>query len=97
MRIVLYASQSKHKLTFFLLIGYVYVTIIDVMKGVSSPANVGLTAQEALDICYFAGQNRKVCLFDLSEFNPLVEDYRTGKLVTTMFYYFALGLTQRKL
>jgi arginase family enzyme len=94
--IVLYASQSPHKLTFILLICYVYVTI-DVLKGVSSPANVGLTAQEALDICYLAGQNRKVCLFDLSEFNPLVEDYRTGKLVATMFYYFALGFTHRKL
>jgi hypothetical protein len=27
----------------------------------------------------------------------LVEDYRTGKLVATMFYYFALGFTHRKL
>lgn len=64
--------------------------------GVSSPANVGLTAQEALDICFLAGHNPKVCLFDLSEFNPMVEDYRTGKLVATMFYYFALGFTHRK-
>jgi len=64
--------------------------------GVSAPGSVGLTAQEAIDICFEAGKNPKVCLFDLSEFNPVVEEYRTGKLVTLMFYNFALGLATRK-
>ena len=28
---------------------------------------------------------------DLSEYNPVVEEYRTGKLVTQIFYHFLLG------
>jgi hypothetical protein len=28
---------------------------------------------------------------DLSEYNPLIEEYRTGKLVTLIFYHFILG------
>jgi len=65
--------------------------------GVSAPAAVGISAQDALDICFAAGSNPKVKLFDLSEFNPRIEDYRTGRLVAFMFYYFALGLASRKL
>ena len=32
---------------------------------------------------------------DVSEFNPDVEEYRTGRLVAYMFYYFALGYSLR--
>ena len=32
---------------------------------------------------------------DLSEFNPRVDAYRTGRLVANMFYYFTLGVAQR--
>jgi hypothetical protein len=56
---------------------------------------VGLTAQEAFDICFEAGKNPKVKMFDLSEYNPKIEEYRTGKLVSFMFYYFAMGLSLR--
>jgi formiminoglutamase len=63
--------------------------------GVSCPSPIGLTAMEALEICRIAGAHCKVSLFDLSEFNPTVEDYRTGKLVTQMFYFFTLGVATR--
>ena len=33
---------------------------------------------------------------DLSEFNPCVEDWRTGRLAVTLFYYFALGLAEKR-
>ena len=58
--------------------------------GVSAPATVGLTTQQACDIAFTAGQSFCVKLMDLSEYNPLVEEYRTGKLVTLIFYHFIL-------
>jgi formiminoglutamase len=64
--------------------------------GVSCPSPIGLSAQEALDICYLAGKNSKVKLVDVSEYNPQEEGYRTGKLVANMFLYFVLGYTQRE-
>lgn len=63
--------------------------------GVSAVASYGLSALDALEICYAAGAHEKVALFDLSEFNPLVEEHRTARLVVNMFYYFALGLASR--
>jgi formiminoglutamase len=59
--------------------------------GVSAPATVGLTAQQACDIAFYSGQSFQVKLMDLSEYNPLIEEYRTGKLVTQIFYHFILG------
>jgi formiminoglutamase len=64
--------------------------------GVSCPGSIGLTAQEAFDICRLAGACPQVRLIDLSEYNPLIEAYRTGRLVANMFYFFALGVAQRK-
>ena len=68
----------------------------DFAPGVSCPATIGISSQDALDICFLAGSNPKVKLFDLSEFNPLIEDDRTSRLVANMFYYFSMGFTQRK-
>ena len=62
--------------------------------GVSAPATVGLTSEQACEICFTAGQCRQVKLMDLSEFNPIIEEYRTGKLVTLLFYNFLLGRAQ---
>jgi arginase family enzyme len=59
--------------------------------GVSTLATVGLSASQACDICFYGGQCFQVKLMDLSEYNPLIEDYRTGKLVTLLFYHFILG------
>merc|ERR1712000_736323 len=63
--------------------------------GVSCVASYGLSAHDALQICFAAGKNEKVSLFDLSEFNPSVEEHRTARLVANMFYYFALGYATR--
>lgn len=38
----------------------------------------------------------QVSLFDLSEYNPEADAYRTGKLVVSMFYHFCLGVALRK-
>lgn len=59
--------------------------------GVSCPAVVGLTAEEAFEMCYVAGQEPAVRLFDLSEFNPRVESDRTARLVAGMIYHFLAG------
>ncbi|KAJ3088759.1 hypothetical protein HK100_007947, partial [Physocladia obscura] len=48
--------------------------------GVSCPSPIGLSAQDALDICFESGKNPKVALFDLSELNPQIEEYRTARL-----------------
>ena len=57
---------------------------------VSAPATYGLSNDDALQMAYLAGQSKSLKLFDLSEFNPIVEEYRTSKLVTLMFYHFLL-------
>lgn len=63
--------------------------------GVSAPGNIGLTAQEALNICFLAGQSSRVKLVDFSEYNPSVEEHRTGRLLVLMVYYFLMGYSQR--
>lgn len=64
--------------------------------GVSCPSVMGLRGSEALEIARIAGQNGKVKLFDLSEYNPLIEEERTGRLAASMFYHFCLGVASRK-
>eukprot|EP01135_Chromosphaera_perkinsii_P007857 Nk52_evm49s1020 gene=Nk52_evmTU49s1020 len=59
--------------------------------GVSCASSLGLSAQDAIEIMLVSGKHPNVKLVDLSEFNPEIEDYRTGKLVANMFYYFCLG------
>ena len=63
--------------------------------GVSCASPSGLTAQEAMELAFEAGKCPRVRVFDISEYNPLVEDYRTGRLVAMMFYYFCMGLVHR--
>lgn len=63
--------------------------------GVSCPGNVGLSAQDAMDISRMAGRNPKVLLMDVSELNPAVEDYRSPRLAVMMFYHFLIGLAER--
>ena len=60
--------------------------------GVSCPSPLGLTGQDAVEICFAAGRDRRVRLFDISEFNPDAESYLTGKLLSAMFYYFVMGM-----
>lgn len=64
--------------------------------GVSCPSvDGGLTGEEALEIAFSAGSFAKVSLVDMSEYNPAVEDYRTGRLLSNIFYYFCLGCATR--
>ncbi|CAG9317388.1 unnamed protein product [Blepharisma stoltei] len=64
--------------------------------GVSCPSvDGGLTAEEALEIAFLSGNSNKVSLMDMSEYNPAVEDYRTGRLLANIFYYFCLGVKSR--
>ncbi len=64
--------------------------------GVSCPGVMGLRAREALEMAFAAGAHPKVDLFDLSEYNPLIEEERTGRLAAGIFYYFCLGVASRK-
>ncbi len=63
--------------------------------GVSCPSVIGLSADDALDIMFRAGQSPDIGLVDISEFNPLVEADRTSRLVAHMIYYFLLGAASR--
>jgi len=63
--------------------------------GVSAPSVFGLSAQDACQIAFEAGKSRKVRVFDVSEYNPKIEVFRTGRLVCLMFYYFLMGFKQR--
>lgn len=64
--------------------------------GVSCPGVRGLTAEDALSIAWVAGAHPAVSLFDLSEYNPLIEEERTGRLAAAIFYYFCLGFATRE-
>ncbi|CAG9321547.1 unnamed protein product [Blepharisma stoltei] len=64
--------------------------------GVSCPSvDGGFTAEEAIEVGFVSGKNRKVTLMDMSEYNPAIEDYRTGRLLANIFYYFCLGVKIR--
>ena len=58
--------------------------------------NGGLKTEEAIQIMFDAGYELagQLVSVDLSEYNPCVEDWRTGRLAVTLFYYFALGLAK---
>lgn len=64
--------------------------------GVSCPGIMGLRAKEAFEMAFTAGAHPKVDLFDLSEYNPLIEEERTGRLAVGIFYHFCLGVASRK-
>lgn len=64
--------------------------------GVSCPAVIGLSARDALSIAELAGRHPAVDLFDLSEYNPIIESEKTGRLATAMFYHFCLGFASRR-
>ena len=64
--------------------------------GVSCPGVLGLSARDAMKIAETAGRHPAVFLFDLSEYNPLIEEERTGRLAAGLFYHFCLGVAARK-
>lgn len=66
-----------------------------VCPGVDETNSLGLNSDEALEMCMTCGSDQNVVLFDLSEFNPEVEEARSGKLIAEMIYYFVLGFAAR--
>ena len=64
-------------------------------QGVSCASPEGLSASDAIQICYEAGKCERVRLMDLSEYNPLQEEYRTARLLGMMFHAFLCGLVDR--
>ncbi|ORC92481.1 putative arginase [Trypanosoma theileri] len=65
------------------------------VPGVSCPAAVGLSAQDAFNMCFAAGKNPHVRMMDLSELNPVVENYRSPRVAVNMLYHFVLGFATR--
>lgn len=59
--------------------------------GVSCPSTRGITAEQALDLCFLSGSCPRVVGIDISEFNPLIENNITPRLVAQMVYHFLLG------
>eukprot|EP01041_Mallomonas_annulata_P001723 gene1723-3336_t len=66
-----------------------------VSPGVEESGSLGLNGDEALEMCQICGTDQNVVLLDFSDFNPEVEEARTGKLAAEMIYYFALGFAAR--
>jgi len=66
-----------------------------VCPGVDDCGSMGLNGDEALEICQTCGNDQNVVLLDLTEFNPEVEEARTGKFIAEMIYYFVLGFAAR--
>ena len=64
--------------------------------GVTSPLSLGgLTSEEVVSVALESGKlGDRLKMVDVSEYNPMSEDYRTGKLATTILYYTLLGLKQ---
>jgi arginase family enzyme len=63
---------------------------------VGTKSKYGLSAQEMLEIMFQSGRNSKIKSVDISDYAPVIEDYRTGILISNMFYYFAMGFSLRK-
>ncbi len=64
--------------------------------GVSCPGTLGLSACNALHLARLAGKCPKVHLFDMSEFNPVIEADRTGRLAVSIYYSFCQGVALRR-
>ena len=47
------------------------------------------------EIMMICGESPNVRMVDISEYNPTIEDYRTGRIAVSLFYYFLVGLCKR--
>ncbi len=50
-----------------------------------------MDVEEIIEIMLEAGKNKKIVGLDIIGYNPSIEDYRTGRLLTNIIYYFILG------
>ena len=76
---------------------------ITAIKSSDAPGNsnaqpFGLTAEEACQLCWYAGQNEKLSSAGFYEYNPDKDDERkkTASVVATMIWYFIEGFYHRK-
>lgn len=64
--------------------------------GVSMPSVIGgLSDVEALELAYLSGKSPKVISINLIGYNPAVENLKTRKLVSLLFYEFCRGTAER--
>ena len=62
----------------------------------STKCAYGISCEEAVEVFKVAGLNsQKLVALDVTDYNPFIEDQITGRLLATMFYYFALCLSVR--
>ncbi|EGR28902.1 hypothetical protein IMG5_166960 [Ichthyophthirius multifiliis] len=64
--------------------------------GVSRPSVIGgLTSEEIIEIMFQAGIDERIKSIDITDYNPNIEDYRTGLLLANLIYYYCLGYCER--
>ena len=66
--------------------------------GAADAQPFGLTAEEACQICWFAGMNEKLSSFGVYGYQPSFDDSRnkTASVIATMIWYFIEGFYHRK-
>lgn len=66
--------------------------------GALMPQPFGLTAEEACQICWFAGTNEKLSSIGIYGYDPYQDDMhnKTAKVVAVMIWYFIEGFYSRK-
>ena len=66
--------------------------------GAADAQPFGLTAEEACQICWFAGMNEKLSSFGVYGYQPAFDDSRkkTAAVIATMVWYFIEGFYHRK-
>jgi len=66
--------------------------------GAADAQPFGLTAEEACQICWFAGMNEKLSSFGVYGYQPYYDDSRnkTASVIATMIWYFIEGFYHRK-
>lgn len=66
--------------------------------GAADAQPFGLTAEEACQICWFAGMNEKLSSFGIYGYQPFYDDSKnkTASVIATMIWYFIEGFYHRK-
>ncbi|MBS9522417.1 formimidoylglutamase [Litoribacter ruber] len=66
--------------------------------GAADAQPFGLTAEEACQVCWFAGMNEKLSSIGIYGYQPYYDDtrYKTAAVIATMIWYFIEGFYHRK-
>ena len=62
-----------------------------------SSCTTGWSLKELLDMAFLAGSSGKVSVVDISAANMEASEVKPGKLVSSIFYHFMLGLASRNI